>query len=111
MPEGTENMVTGPETAKNVQQLLDELGERADACLRIKPQWFLEIEMPVNKDGDPVEGSVEDADTTSWMICTGVKADRKEIEKIKAFREEKNPEDNLRIVCEYLIHVVEDGEK
>lgn len=87
------------------------LGEQAENILRVRSQWFLEIEMPVNEQGDPMDGPTEEDTATSWMICTGVKDDRDEILKILDFRKNKNPEDNVRIVREDIFHIVEDAEE
>lgn len=107
MSDSVESTVTGSEVTQKLQETIAVLDENPDSCIRIRSQWFLEIEMPVNEEGDPVDGPVDEAEATAWMICTGVKTDRAEINKIREFREKKNPEDRIRVVREEILHIVE----
>lgn len=103
MTETPEETTTIPE---GLDELLDALTGDKHSCVRVESRWYLEIDMPVNEDGEPIEASPEDAPGTKWMVCTG-DFDRKEIERVIAFRQKQHPEDRIRLVRKDTVHVVE----
>lgn len=87
---------------------LDSLQADEDAVIRVRHQWWIEQEMLVNAQGDLIDGPPEEADSTRWMCVYGPQTDKEELARVLAFRKRRSPEDNLRILHDYIFTAVEE---